>query len=313
MAGYNTIWPQVHASRGCPHNCDYCAVVRHFGRRVRKRTPENVLEDIRQAIAFHEDRKIKRLVKILWITDDNFFADRKWAAAVLNAIIDSGIKYSFTIQARYEVGFDDEMLILLKKAGFTELAMGIEFLEDVSFTKYHKSSRHSDIVRSVQNIQRHGLSVRGLFIVGAENHTKGVGDRLADFVNKYDIRGVLIQSMYFVPGTPVYEENKNRLLHRDWSKYRGHVVHDPANISAYDLQKEIIHASKKIYSFKKLIQKIFARKWYEAGQFLGESIWQSSVRKDLKRELQNLPKTHQFISGSDENYNQETYSDKRVI
>ena len=52
MAGHNTIWPQVHASRGCPHNCDYCALVRHFGHKVRTRTPENVVEDIRQSIEF---------------------------------------------------------------------------------------------------------------------------------------------------------------------------------------------------------------------------------------------------------------------
>ena len=49
MAGHNTIWPQVHASRGCPHHCDYCALVAAFGRGVRTRSPENVVEDIRQA------------------------------------------------------------------------------------------------------------------------------------------------------------------------------------------------------------------------------------------------------------------------
>ena len=116
MAGHNTVWPQVHASRGCPHNCDYCAVVRHFGRKVRTRSPENVVEDIRQAIAFH-DQGHRRAAKILWLTDDNFFADRDWAVSVLNAIIRSGIRYQFTVQARYEVGFDDEMLELLKEAG----------------------------------------------------------------------------------------------------------------------------------------------------------------------------------------------------
>ena len=71
MAGHNTIWPQVHASRGCPHNCDYCAVVRHFGHRVRTRTPENVVEDIRRSIAFF-DKGHFRPLKDLWITDDNF-------------------------------------------------------------------------------------------------------------------------------------------------------------------------------------------------------------------------------------------------
>ena len=309
MAGYNTIWPQVHASRGCPHNCDYCAVVRHFGRKMRTRTPENVVEDIRQAIAFHDNRKIKRLMKLLWITDDNFFADRDWAISVLNAIIESGIRYTFTIQARYDVGMDDEMLDLLKKAGFVELAMGIEFLEDESFEIYHKKSRYADIIESVKNIQRHGLRVRGLFIVGAANHTKGVGDTLADFVIKHNICGVLIQSMYFVPGTPVYDDNKDRLLHENWAKFRGHVVHNPNNISAYDLQKEIIHASAKIYSFKNIMRVFFTRSWPEKLLYLGESFWQARVRRDLAKELQTLPKT--IVPGSE--YDADIVAELKIV
>lgn len=298
MAGHNTIWPQVHASRGCPHNCDYCALVRHFGRTVRTRTPENVLEDIRCAIDFH-DKKHNRLTKILWITDDNFFADRTWAISVLKAIIDSGIKYNFTIQARYEVGYDDEMLELLKKAGFIELAMGIEFLEDEAFENYHKKSTYHDIERSVENIQKHGLRVRGLFIVGADNHTKGVGNRLADFVIEHNICGVLIQSMYFVPGTPVYETHKNKLIHTDWSKYNGNVVHYPENISPYDLQKEIIIASRKIYSFKRFLNAVFCKRGLDRTLFMGEYFWQKSVRADLKRELPFLKQ----VSQNAEQYN----------
>ena len=83
--------------------------------------------DIRQTIAFQEEGH-HRLLKALWITDDNFFADRVWAMEVLQKIIESGIKYHFTVQARWEVGLDNEMLALLKKAGFVELAVGIEFI-----------------------------------------------------------------------------------------------------------------------------------------------------------------------------------------
>jgi hypothetical protein len=111
---------------------------------------------------------------VLWITDDNFFADRDWAVSVLQAIIASGIKYNYTIQARFEVGFDDEMLDLMKKAGFVELAMGIEFIEDEAFERYHKKSTRSEIIRAIKNIQRHGLRVRGLFILGADNHARDV-------------------------------------------------------------------------------------------------------------------------------------------
>lgn len=288
MAGHNTLWPQVHASRGCPHNCDYCAVVRHFGRCVRTRTPENVIEDIKQAIEFHDNRLKPRLSRVLWITDDNFFADRAWAVSVLNAIIDSKIRYSFTIQARYEGGFDEEMLQLMKKAGFVEVAMGIEFLEDEAFEEYHKKSTYDDIVRSVLNIQSHGINVRGLFIMGADNHTKGVGSRLADFVLKYNICGVLIQAMYFIPGTPVYEKNKEVLIHEDWSKCKGNVVHYPKSISPVDLQKEIIIASSKIYSLKRLINAVVHKRALSRLLFIGEYFWQKSVRTGLKKELKNL-------------------------
>lgn len=290
MINHNTLWPQVHASRGCPHNCDYCAVVRHFGRRVRTRTVEHVIEDIKQAIIFHEQTLLPRVSRVLWLTDDNFFADRDWAISVLNAIIASGIRYSFTVQARYEVGFDDEILTLLKKAGFIEVAMGIEFLEDIAFETYHKKSSYSEIVRSIQNIQKHGLSVRGLFIVGADNHKKGVGKQIADFVLKYNIQGILIQSMYFVPGTPVYDTNKDRLLHKNWSKYNGNVVHYPQNITPYQLQKEIIYASNQIYSLKRLFYKLFHEKGIRKVLFLGEFFWQKSVCADLKRELPLLKK-----------------------
>lgn len=288
MAGHNTIWAQVHASRGCPHKCDYCALVAAFGQGVRVRSPKAVVEDIRQAIEFFDQGHI-RLAKMLWITDDNFFANREWAVSVLKAIIDSGIRYKFTIQARYEVGFDDEMLKLLKAAGFIELAMGIEFLEDEAFAQYHKKSTYQEILRSVKNIQAHGLRVRGLFIVGADNHEPGVGTRLADFVIKNKIAGVLIQSMYFIPGTPVYETHKDELLEEQgWDRCVGKVVHRPARMTPIQLQQEIIIASRRIYSFRRLGEALVKKRGIERLLFLGEFLWQASVRSDLKKDMEYL-------------------------
>lgn len=207
---------------------------------------------------------------------------------MLNAIIDSGIKYYFTIQARFEVGFDDEMLALLRKAGVIELSMGIEFLEDEAFETYHKKSTREDIIRSIKNIQRHGISVRGLFIFGADNHTRGVGKRLAEFVIENKINGMLIQSMYFVPGTPVYEQNKERLIHEDWSKYNGNVVHYPKKITPYELQQEIVDASNRVYTKRRLLHALFHGFWIHRIQFLGEYFWQKSICRDLKQELPYL-------------------------
>lgn len=287
MSGHLTVFPQVHASRGCPHNCDYCALVRHFGHCDRKRTPENIVEDIKYSIDFFHKGHF-RFIKDLWITDDNFFADREWAISVLKAIIDSGVKYRFNIQARYEVGFDDEMLELLKKAGFFELDMGIEFIDDESFKTYHKKSTKSEIEASIKNIQKHGLSVRGLFILGSDNQKKGCGKELADFVIKNNIKGVLIQCMYFVPGTPAYENNKDRLLHTHWDKYNGNAVHYPKNMTPYELQLENIDASRRIYSVRRLLQSLLQDDLVHKVLFIGEFFWHMSVRSDMKKELEYL-------------------------
>ncbi len=59
---YDTLWPQVHASRGCPHNCAYCSVIEHFGRKIRKRSPESIIEDIKQAIEFQKENLSPELI-----------------------------------------------------------------------------------------------------------------------------------------------------------------------------------------------------------------------------------------------------------
>ena len=295
---YNTIWPQVHASRGCPHNCDYCALVRLYGRRVRTRSVEDVIKDIQYSLDFFNSGPFPRLLRGLWLTDDNFFADREWAMAVLKGIIDSGIHTHFTVQARYEVGFDDEMLALLKKAGFFELAIGIEFIDDSEFETFHKKSTVDEIRRAIKNIKRHGISVRGLFIMGGDQDRVGIGDRLADFVIDNGIKGVLIQSMYFVPGTPVYEENRDRLLHENWSKYNGCVVHYPRHISPYQLQLEHIRACKKIYSLKRLLLALVREDWIHKLLFVGEFFWHRSICRDLEEELPYLKKVSSSGSNS---------------
>ncbi len=207
---------------------------------------------------------------------------------VIDAIIENGIDYHFSVQARFEIGFDDELLAKMKTAGFIEVSLGIEFIDDDSFKHYGKKSTHDEIVYAIKNIHAHGIGVRGLFIVGSDYDKPGIGDRIADFVIENGIHGVLIQTMFFTPGTSFYEKNKHRLIHQDWSKYDGNVVHYPANISPYQLQKEIIHASAKIYSLIRLATALLKYKWINKFIFIGEYFWHMNIRKDLRKELTYL-------------------------
>lgn len=117
----------------------------------------------------------------------------------------------------------------------------------------------------------------------------GVVYKKDGFVIKNDISGVLIQSMYFIPGTPVYETHKDALLDtKDWSRCVGKVVHKPENISPVELQNEIITASATIYSPKRLFKALFKKHGIDKTLFIGEFFWQASVRKDLKKDIEYL-------------------------
>ena len=53
---------------GCPFNCDFCAVVKMFGRRVRSRSIENVLDELEQyrdrgAVFFYDDNFVVNKVR----------------------------------------------------------------------------------------------------------------------------------------------------------------------------------------------------------------------------------------------------------
>ena len=62
----------------------------------------------------------------------------------------------------------------------------------------------------------------------------------------------------------------------------------PENIKPHELQEEIIIASSAIYSLKRLLYALFHYKWIDKILFIGECIWQKSMRKDLRKELSYL-------------------------
>ncbi|MCL2438478.1 MAG: hypothetical protein FWE26_05525 [Coriobacteriia bacterium] len=94
--------------------------------------------------------------------------------------------------------------------------------------------------------------------------------------------------MYFTPSTPAYDENKHRLIHEDWKKFDGNVVHYPAKISPYELQKELILALGKIYSLRRLLRALIVERWLYKLIFAGEYFWQHNMRANYKRNLPHL-------------------------
>lgn len=262
----------VNASRGCHCNCAFCAITEIF-KDFKKKDIEIVCQDIRSQVE-EVHFLAKYLPKIIWITDDNFSTDKKWAKDLLKELAKLNTKHKFVIQARVDIAYDDELLELMRKANIGQVYVGIESLNQTSLNNFDKDSTLGDIDYAVRKIRSYGMDVQGLFVFGDDKFRKGDGLRVAEFVRKHQFSGALIQPLTPFPGTKLFRKIKKegRILHENWHDYNGKVVFRPKQISPEELQKEIYDCYKKVYSLSHIIKYLlFGKRGFKL-KILGEAI-----------------------------------------
>ena len=263
----------VNASRGCPYTCNFCAVKEIYPD-IRKKDKKIIINDIKSQIK-NQHPLAALFPRIIWITDDNFFADKIWAREVLLELAKLNTAYKFVIQARPEIAYDDELLALMKKAHIGIVYMGIESLNPNSLAKFRKDSTLIDIKYAAKKIKAAGINIHGLFVFGDDDFRKGDGLRVAEFVKHYNLSGALVQPLTPFPGTTLFKKmkNENRILHEDWRYYSGKVVFTPKRLSAAELQMEIYDCYKKVFSPLRVIRfLLFGPKGFKLAG-LGEAIF----------------------------------------
>jgi radical SAM superfamily enzyme YgiQ (UPF0313 family) len=160
----------VQTSRGCPFACEFCDVIVYLGRRQRHKEPEQVVGELETLHGAGYRR--------VFLSDDNFTANRRQARALLTAVADwNGTKaepVSLATQMSIDVANDRDqpLLDLCSRAGMDIALIGIETssLEALRDVK-KKQNTHHDLVASVQRVHRSGILVLAGMIVGFDTDT----------------------------------------------------------------------------------------------------------------------------------------------
>ncbi|MBW2993395.1 B12-binding domain-containing radical SAM protein [Candidatus Woesearchaeota archaeon] len=109
----------IMASRGCPYRCIYCSSHLMFGRRVRFRTPENIIKELK-----HLREKYK--IDSVWFADDTFTLNPEWVTKFCNLLKQQKWKnFKWAAQARVNT-VSYNLLKLMKSAGCVQLDFGVE-------------------------------------------------------------------------------------------------------------------------------------------------------------------------------------------
>ncbi len=241
----------ISTSRGCPYNCDFCSVTTFFGHKYRMRSIDRVIREIKD---------LSPKPKKLFIVDDNFVVNRKRTIELLKEMIKEKIDIPWSTQVRVEVGEDEEILHLMRKAGCYWVHIGFESINPKSLEEVHKKQRIEDYKKAVEKFNKFGINVHGMFIFGFDEDEPNIFQKTAKFASKIKLSTVQFLILTPIPGSKLYERFKKRarIFTRKWSFYDGHhVVFNPLKVSSYLLQKETIVAMKKFYSLSEAIKVLF--------------------------------------------------------
>jgi radical SAM superfamily enzyme YgiQ (UPF0313 family) len=237
----------VMATRGCPHGCCFCSTSKFFGRKYRKRNPQNVGREI---ASLHD--------RLFIFIDDNLCFDREYSLELLRLI--TPLRKRWVCQVTLNVAEDDRLLHAMRKAGCIGVLIGIESINQNNIAFIGKGINVvAEYREKIRRIHQEGIFVQGSFVFGFDNDDAYSFKPVLDFVFSTKLESANFCVLTPLPGTSIFEKlhSEGRLLHQDWSKYdRLNVVYEPLKLSAPALQDGIIDCYLRTYSYRGILGRL---------------------------------------------------------
>jgi radical SAM superfamily enzyme YgiQ (UPF0313 family) len=209
----------VQCTRGCPFSCEFCDIIVMYGRKMRMKPIEHVLQEI--------DAWQARGVPQVFFADDNFIGNRAYAKELLRALAQWNKRQrqamSFYTQASIDMVRDEELLGLMRDANFVSVFIGIESPRKSSLAETRKTQNEKlDLVEAIHKIQSYNLFISAGMIVGFDNDDVSIFDDQYEFLQQAGIPIAMVSALMAVPKTPLYKRLKKagRLIKRTRSSTR---------------------------------------------------------------------------------------------
>jgi radical SAM superfamily enzyme YgiQ (UPF0313 family) len=268
----------IHTQRGCPARCIFCSVVITSGQKVRKRTPENVLGEIKECVEVHG-------IKDFLFHADTFTWDKEWVIKLCKLIIDSGLNIHWGCNSRVD-SIDPERLSWLKKAGCWVIAFGIESGDEEMLKKMRKGTTLEEARTALKMVREAGIKTHAFMVMGLPWETRETIKKSLAFLKELDPDFFDFNLAYPLPGTELMKlaEKDNLLVYTNPSDGS----YAQALLKSYQLSpQELTLMRKKALWQMYLRPKYVARTLLTAGS--PKNTWQY-LKAAVKRAL-NLVKS----------------------
>ena len=197
----------MDTSRGCPFACSFCTIINVQGRKMRERSPESIVEIVRNNYLDHK-------VHFYFFTDDNFARKKLWRETFEGLIRlheEEGIKIDFLMQIDLARKHKD-FVRLAAEAGCSNVFIGMESVNPENLKAEGKVQndvrQYADIVREWHDAD---VAVHVGYIIGLPYDTREQTTKDIQYLT--DVLQLDMASFFMLtplPGSQDHKEMKNR-------------------------------------------------------------------------------------------------------
>lgn len=194
----------IVASRGCYYDCSFCQPLERniFGSKVRTRSPENIIEEVREVIKRYK-------VNFIMFECDTLTTNKSWALELCDKLRRVGIKWG--AQSRADT-IDNELAQAMQKAGCMALFIGFESGSARMLSLLRKRISPQDSIFAGRICRDNKILIFANYMLGMPEENRYDLDMTYDMLR--EIRPELHSPAYFspMPGCDLYEYCKNKDL-----------------------------------------------------------------------------------------------------
>jgi radical SAM superfamily enzyme YgiQ (UPF0313 family) len=211
-------------TRGCPFLCAFCGEPFNGGRKLRMRDPQAMVDEMETILELG--------VNHVWMCDSTLTANRKLLIGFSEEMIRRKVPMTFEGHTRANL-VDPELLGVMKEAGLTRLAYGMESVDPYVLKLMEKEIAPEDVKKAVRLTTEMGIRATVGTMMGNAGDTRQTILKTAWFVRSIpEINYAPNAIACPLPGTPLRRQAEEgigglKLLDPDYSKltrYSGGVM-----------------------------------------------------------------------------------------
>ena len=203
----------ILASRGCPYSCfNYCTYPLQQGRKVRYRSIENIIEEIK---FWKKNLKTNKFI----FRDPVFSINRKFTERLCEKIIEENLDIVFLVETHLN-NLDDDLIRLLKDAGLKMVYVGVESYESDVLKDISRFTISNDKQFNViKKLEDNNIIVKSMFMFGSPTDTVRTIKNTINY-SKH-LTNQLVQFSIFTPypGTPIYKDYENKIKEKKYENF----------------------------------------------------------------------------------------------